>query len=508
VAETAGNWLSARVWLRPALAALCFAVFALAVLALHQDKTVRFEVEEDGPIPAGLSHFLFGTPLGFTDAALIPYFQKPSDKGSTAEVIEQVVHGDIAPTHDVRMPHDGVGIGPPLSATLAFALFGLHARALSLLFLALIGISAISYIVRFRNERLWVEPVYLAALTFLLLAQVTERPGWAGAAPLGGERSYILVAILPVLHWCFELVASRSCSRREALVRGLLLAVQVIILGFAILVRYSPICFIPAMLVSALLGLRYGSAKRAAVVFLLPLAGLIIALYAVIPLAFRDQADAGRLRSPIWHRAFMSYGVSPEWPFPGVIERYACPQIPEGIKPHLVDRNGHCVWWADPMNQSRPAAEVEAGLYGVQYEAVLRRAFFDVLIRNPGKALATFLYYKPLRMLYWTGMSLIPWPAPPSVAAAAALQLVLLAGFLGLEPASGRGLKLGAGVTIAAALVVSAFIPHLLAWSNPATGQELAAGVVCGAIISVWLGCRAVLRQLGQRMSSLGRVAR
>jgi hypothetical protein len=486
------------------LAVVCFAVFALAVLSLHQDRIGRFSVEEDGPIPAGLSHMLFGSPLGFVDAALIPYFKKPREESSTAEVVERVVHGDIAPTHDVRMPVDGIGIGPPLSDTIAFALFGLHARSLSLLFLALMGMSAIGYILRFRNERLWVAPVFLAALTFLLLTSGMAMPLWATEAPIGGERSYILLAILPTLHWCFEIVAGKSRSRREALVRGLLLAVQVTILGIAILVRYTPICLLLAVLVSALLGLRYGSAKRAVVVFLLPLAGLIIALYGVIPLSFPDQAESGRLRSLIWHRAFVGYGLNPEWPFPGLTEQYDCPQVDGGIAARMADGTAVCVWFAAPANRSRPAAEVWAEIYGAQYEAVLRRAFFDVAFRYPGKTLATFLYYKPWRMVNATRRSLIPWPLiPGSVVALAVLQLVLVAGFLGIEPASGRGIKLGAGGTIVSALVVSAFIPHLIAWTNPATGQELPAGVVCGAIIAVWLGCRAVLRRRGQRMSPL-----
>ena len=90
----------------------------------------------------------------------------------------------------------------------------------------------------------------------------------------------------------------------------------------------------------------------------------------------------------------------------------------------------------------------------------------------------------------------------------AIFQLVLLTGFLALEPASGRGIKPGAALTIVTALVLCAFVPHLLAWTNPATGQELAAGVACGAIIGVWLGCRAVLQRLGQRLSLIGRAAR
>jgi hypothetical protein len=391
----------ANVGLRAMLAVVCFAVFALAAVSLHQERIGRFSVEEEGPIPAGLSHLMFGAPLGFADTGLLRYF-KTSTEASTAEAVESIARGDVAPTHDLQMPIDGIGFGPPLSDTIAFALFGLHARSLLLLFLALLGVSAASYILRFRNERLWVAPVFLAALTVLLLTRAAEMPLWASEAPIGGERSYLLLAILPTLHWCFELVAGKSQSRREALVSGLLLAIQVAILGIAILVRFSPICFLPAILVGALLGLRYGSVKRAAALFLLPLAAVIITLYAVVPLAFPDQAESGRLRSLIWHRAFVGFGLNPAWPFPGVADRYICPTVPDALRqsprPGVRDSDAHCVWLAEPMNQSRPAAEVWTELYGARYEAVLRRAFFDVAFQYPGQTLATFLYYKPLRM--------------------------------------------------------------------------------------------------------------
>jgi hypothetical protein len=88
----------------------------------------------------------------------------------------------------------------------------------------------------------------------------------------------------------------------------------------------------------------------------------------------------------------------------------------------------------------------------------------------------------------------------------AALQLVLLATFMATEPASGRGIKPGVAATIVTTLVLSASIPHLLAWTNPATAQELAAGVLCGAIIGGWLGCRAALRRVGRRMRITGAI--
>ena len=463
----------------------------------------RFSVEEEGPIPAALSHLLFGAPVGFADTGLLRYF-KTSTAGSAAEAIERAAHGEAMRTHILQMPLDGIGIGPPLSATIAFALFGPHARSLLLLFLALLGLSTAGYVLRFRHERLWVAPVFLGALTVMLLTRATEMPLTAAEAPLGGERSYILLAILPTLHWCFELVAGASHSRREALNRGLLLGLQVTILGVAILVRYSPVCLIPAVLVSAVLGLRYGSARRAVLLCLLPVAGVMIFLYAVVPAVFPDQAASGRLQSLIWHRAFVSYGLNPDWPFPGVAEQYACPQVPGGITHRGTDGNGHCVWFAAAMNQSRPVAEVWAGIYGTQYELVMRDAFFDVVTRYPRETLATFLYYKPLKMIDATRRSLIPGPAmPPSVGALALLQFLLVAGFLATERGPGRGVEPKVGMTIVAALIISASVPHFLAWTNTAVGQELAAGAAALAIAGVWLGCRAVLRRIGR----LGRMA-
>jgi len=485
------------MWLRPMLAMLCFAVFALGVLSLHQEKMGRFTVDEEWPIPTALSRVMFGSPLGLADKALLRYFQHTATEKTTADAVERVAREGVTPTHEDQMPLDGQGLGPCLSATLAFELFGTHARSLCLLFLTLLGISTVAYVLRFRDERLWVLPVFLAALTFLLLSPAMELPAWATEAPLGGSRSYILLAILPMLHWCFEVVADESATRRAACAKGVLLGLQITILGIAILVRYSPICLIPAVLVSALLGLRHNRVKRIAVVFLIPLAALAIVLYGIIPLSFARLAEGGRLQTLVWHRAFISFSYNPEWPFPGLSNQYPCPQLEKGLG-YRPDSYGACVWLSLPANQSRPAGDIWADLYGPQYELALRRAFFDVVFQYPGKAVATFLYYKPLLMVRSTRLSLIPWSVVPpgSVIALAVLQLLLLVNFLASEPARGRGVNLGVGVVVAAALVTSALIPHLIAWTNPATGQELTAGVLSAGIIGIWLSLRFVLRRV------------
>ena len=473
----------------------------LAAAALHEDRVDHFAVEEQGPFPAALSHVLYGAPVGLADSGLLQYFQAPHGN-SAAEMVDVAVRGDVAPTHEWRMPMDGSGIGPPLSATLAFMLFGPHARSILWQFVALLGVSTLSYVIRFRHERLWAAPVFLGGLTLWLLTVGGGGPLSSDAAPLGGMRSYILIAILPVVHWCFELVADKSASWRDAAIRGVLLAIQVTVFGYAIVVRNSPIALIPAVIASALLAVGYGLAKRAALLSLLPLAAMLMFLFGLGPLAFSDQAASGRLHSVVWHRVFISLSVNPNWPFPGLHDRYQCPLIPGGLR--FVERgrdfNGHCVWLAAPMNQSRPIGEINAGLYGADYERVLRDAFFDVAIHHPFETLATFLYYKPRLIVDQTVKALTPWSGVPRrVAALATAQMLLLIGFLAMAPPPGSDMKRRAGKAIATAIALSALIPHIIAWTSGPTGQELSAGVICGAIVVLWLGCHAAIRRLGRR---------
>jgi hypothetical protein len=281
----------------------------------------RFVVDEQ-PGAAALSDLMLGAPLGFTDKAALSFFAKAANEGTTEEKIEQFAHSGIVPSNDVQIPA-GPGIGPILSDIAAFLLFGLHARSLLLLFLLLLGLSVGCYVLRFWNERLWIAAIYLAALTFMLLDVGLETPFWATQAPIGGYRSYILLAILPVLHWCFELVSGKSHSRREALSRGFLLAVQVAIFGVTVLVRYSPICFLPAVAGAALFSLRSGALRRTATIFIVPLFCLLAVLYGVLPLAFPQQAKNGTLRAVIWHRAFISFNLNPDWPFGNLHDRYS-----------------------------------------------------------------------------------------------------------------------------------------------------------------------------------------
>jgi hypothetical protein len=482
-------------------AVACFVVFALAAAQLRQDRVDHFVCEEAGSIPTALAHILLGAPIGFTDSGISQYFLAFHGK-SAAQVVDEAVRGDAVPTHQWRVSPEGNGIGPPLSAIVAFRLFGLHARSLLWLFLTLLGLSTLCYLVRFRHERLWVAPVFLTGLTLFLLTMGGGGPLSTDQAPIGGIRSYILVAILPVVHWCFELVADESSSWREAWIRGMLLAIQVAIFGCAILVRYSPSSLILAVIVSALLAARYGLAKRAALLSLLPLAVLLVCLYGVLPRAFPEVAASGRLETVVWHRAFIGFSSNPNWPFPGLHERYKCPLFPKGLWNDGGDTNGQCVWFAAPINQSRSAEEINADVYGADYDRAMRDAFFYVVFHYPFETLATFLYYKPYGMIYQTLRALTPWPeAPWPATALAAVQMLLLIGFLAIVPLSDGRAKPHAGAVIAVAIVLCASIPHMIAWTGPPTGQELTAGAIWGTITVFWIGLRAARRWFARRVS-------
>jgi hypothetical protein len=46
------------------MAVVSFLLYALGVLTLHQDSQPGWGLEGKGPIPAAISHLIYGTPLG------------------------------------------------------------------------------------------------------------------------------------------------------------------------------------------------------------------------------------------------------------------------------------------------------------------------------------------------------------------------------------------------------------------------------------------------------------
>jgi len=148
------------------------------------------------------------------------------------------------------------------------------------------------------------------------------------------------------------------------------------------------------------------------------MAVLIVGLTIPPRLAFPEFAAQGRLYGLVWHRAFIGFVENPAWPFPGMREKYDCSaQIPDGLAPGVLDRNGLCVWDAYGPNRTRSMEEVGNELFDGNYEAALRsircpspiaRMTFGTLaglptrptLRSPIRSTRGAWHWRPTRRLH------------------------------------------------------------------------------------------------------------
>src|SRR5580704_3842437 len=178
--------ISSTRWLRlvaaNALAVFSFGLFAVAVLSLHQERSVPFDLEEAGPFPVVLSHYLFGAKDGLFDSALRSFFLEQG-RTPAEEAIARALKSGIEPAHDLKPSDDGTGIGPIVMVRAAFALFGVQARALPYFFVLVLGISTVAFMLRFQDRRIFAIPVLFTAFTALILSPLALDA--AEHAPLG-----------------------------------------------------------------------------------------------------------------------------------------------------------------------------------------------------------------------------------------------------------------------------------------------------------------------------------
>jgi len=473
--------------LRNVLAAASFTAFAAAVLLLHQDRNVPFPVEMEGPVPVALSHALFGTRLGEVDSVFNQYFVSQSHDVAAATLIEQAVAGKTPRGGEPMMAHDGIGVGAITVTQIDFAFFGLHAVALPLGFLLLLGVTTLCFLGRYQDARLALVPTIFFAYVVLFYAVEVGLPeGFKGEVPIGGERSYALLAILPALHLCFDFLDGGR-TRSSAWIRWTLFAVQGLVLVVAIFMRDSLIYLLVPIAIFASVGWRRGRktvprTRTLAPVVILALA--LICLMASPQLIFPEYAHQGRLHSLLWHRMFVGLAVHPDWPFRGMREKYDCTRsIPEGLVRRISDRNAQCVWHAFDGNASRPAAEVNAEIYDADYESALRQAFFDTLKTHPREVFETFAFYKPRVVVTQIGRVLeaaLRYLLLPFVILQGAIWAMVLATQL---MTLRRFAAQSAGVLVICAL--GALGPPTLAWSNAAASLDLMAYVVIGFVLGV-----------------------
>jgi hypothetical protein len=296
---------------------------------------------------------------------------------------------------------------------------------------------------------------------------------------VGGFRYFSLVAILPAYHLWLE-CTEHSGSAFKVLGWTLpLMAAQVVIFVFSILCRNSGAALIGAFFVgSAATAWRYrrepGSIARAwtKAASAALVAGAFIGILALF--TSKTYLSEGRFTEIIWHRVFLSLGVSPEWPFGDLREIYDCaPIISEGLVGGAPDRNGHCVFVVYARKHNIPPDVFTTMTYGSVYDAVLREAFFHILRLYPYQVLKTFLYYKPLLILYSIKQSfhfrIAETPFPLTWLFFVAFINVIM--FATIVPSSPR---FGAQI-IGATASFAAFnsITYLVVWAMPHTAADL-----------------------------------
>ena len=433
--------------LRRILAAASFLLYAIAAIVAAQSRPSAWSAERELSIPTAISNVVYGLQLGLTDSNVFAEFHdtlgvghvspKSVDPKSVEKAVELAARGDI-PRGNTVTRTDGIGIGQPLFIDVAMRLFGPHLLSIPYFFLLLMGFSTLSFIGRYDDGRLNFVPLYFIALTCMLLTPLLTEPFVRDQAPIGGNRFFAILGILPALHIFFEFAEGADRRYDQARKNWSLLGVQLFILTLVLLVRSADVYMLAPPICAAVFSARrnrgnriwrYGFYRKAGYAAILIIV-FTSALIACVP----NYVKSGRIGGLIWHRAFISFEVHPEWPFGNLRDVYDCTRyIPEGLyRGRPADRNGHCVWWAYPPNQARPVQAVQDGAYGPEYEAVLRRAYFNVIFSYPRQALELYFYYKPALMADTLRQGLV-WRldlVPRSIVLLAALQAALLAWFV------------------------------------------------------------------------------
>jgi hypothetical protein len=431
--------------LRRFLAAASFLAYATAAIVATHNWPASWPVERELSIPAAISNVVYGLQLGLIDSNVLAEFHKVPDAAgvnpkSIEDAVDLVARGDTVRGHTVTSV-DPIGIGQLLFIDLAMRLFGPHISSMPYFFLLLMGFAALSFVGRYDDGRLIFVPLYFTALTCMLLTPLLTDPVIRDQAPIGGNRFFGILGIIPALHIFFEFAGGVDRRNFKPWKNWAPLVVQSALLTLVLLVRSADAYLLAPPIYAAISSVRHGRDNRVwrgalyRKLGYVAITGIVCAsaLIASVP----NYAKSGRIGGTVWHRAFVSYVAHPEWPFGNLRDVYDCTRyIPEGLyRGRPADRNGHCVWWTYPPNQTRPIQEVQDGTYGPEYEAVLRRAYFNVILSYPRQAVELFVYYKPALIaatlrdgLVWR-LALIP----PSILLLLVLQASLFTWFVAVS---------------------------------------------------------------------------
>ena len=469
---------------RPLLAGLAFLAYAAAIIWVWQQDGQKstWRAEQDGSLQVAAAYLFYGKPFGSIDGGLWDFYLKhwaqPADLFLANASDRKIPSGETIPT-----AMEDNALGHAYFATAALFLFGPHASSLVFGFAALLGLSALMFLLRFPDDRILAIAVLFSALTLMLL-----RAEWPiNQGPIGGIRLFVIAGIFPALHIILELVDSGRHSAKSS--RYALLVGQFALLLSVIAIRGSAMYFVGAVAFAAILSVwvrrRDPSRRRvvvAKVAFLIMLG--VVGHFAGRLLTPDAYLDAG-LSDTYWHRAFIGLGEHPDWPFGDLAARMDC--RPGSLHPGVTDGNGHCAYLAATKKGA------EAGVqYGRQYETALRQAFLQVATDYPEKVLETYLIYKPLAMwdtlLGSTKFELSLGTLP--IIAAVAVQLAILIAMIRL-PAGERS-ELRAICAAFAIIATFSLAPQLFAWSSSWTSMDL----ICYLYVGILLIPALVLRSV------------
>jgi hypothetical protein len=463
------------------LALVAFGAYALAVLWLHTAHRSTWRLEQSGPLPIAASYLYYRTPLGAVDGGLFQHIFTRAfvegHEGNADTFLAEASRRAIPTNPSFPTSVDGSGFGYARFAIPVFFLLGPHTRSLLLGFIAVLGVSVLAFLVRFRDGRLLSVSVLFSALTFILLTPFATNLAVVNQAPIAGYRFFVVAGILPTMHIILELLDSERLNIRNAI----WLAIQLSVLLFAASIRLSATYFLLAASIAATIAFAKVSRLDVAIkIVVLLLAGAVTYAigYATTPKAY---LALGLTSDPPWHRAIVGFGVNPAWPFGDLSERVNCgPDIPNGMPRGNSDQIGHCFYY-DAVKKGAPQSQ----FYSADYERIMRRAFFRVVHDYPKEVLQTYMIYKPT--LIWGVLSSAKAGASdiPIVVIASVQVLVLL---LSIWFVGTTGLMI---VVAAFALIVTtSIVPPLIAWSNLATAPDL----ICYKFMAVFLLLAAAFR--------------
>jgi len=491
--------------LRPSLSFLSFLLYAAAALIAVHEHPSAWALEHDDSLPTAISHAVYGTRIGIYDSNVRAVFRELNRTGLTPQSLQNAVEvasrGDI-PRGSTTLANDGTGAGQPLFMGIAAALFGPHLSSFPILFLLLMGIATLAFIARFDDDRLFMVPLTFTALSIMLLTPLLSDQAVLDQAPIGGNRFFGMLGVLPALHLYFDMREEPpGTSSRRSWLSG----VQIALLVLVMLTRSSSAYLLGLLALGAFV--RWHSTRKdpgRRLVFWREMRRLaIVALVSqtiMVALVY-DYLLYGRVFANVWHRAFVSLSLHPEWPFGNLREVYDCTEyIPEGLTRRHHDVNGECVWFAVG---NRPASQLAEGVFGHAYEATLRNALFSVIRSYPRQAFELYFYYKPI-MLWETlkrGVD-IEWRAfSPPVLGLVALQILLFLAFTmrgalaGMPEATWR-------LGVVPVLFLLSLPSQFLAWSSLHTAVDVIFWMYCLIAVAVALIMQAMEQMIARRAAT------